>query len=190
MGSGIESILNPTALCNNAFRHASSSASSGLGGSASASAAAPRLLSTPSPPNGASEDWTGNMYDGKSTISVGSTRSTAAVAGLGAGGSRRFRSSSRARMSISAALAAVTRSSSRSRMTSTRPRRSFSRNDGAVERGAGPVAARTGTGGRTTGLAVTGGLAVLGDSGPLLLGVRGRTRKRSRKVGEGVLIGG
>lgn len=192
VGSGIDSMLSPTALCNNAFRHASSSASSVRGGSASASAAAPILLSTPSPPKGVSEDWTGNRYAGRSTVSVGSIKSTAAAAGFGfaCGGSRRRRSSSRARMSTSAALAAVTRSSRRSRMTSTRPRRSFSRKEGAVESGAGDVAIRMGSGGRTTGLGAAGALAIFGDSGALF-GVRGRpTRKRSRKVGDGVLLGG
>ena len=49
---------------------------------------------------------------------------------------------------------------------------------------------RTGSGGRTTGLGAAGALATFGDSGALL-GVRGRpTRKRSRNVGDGVLLGG
>lgn len=191
VGSGIESMLNPTALCKSAFRHASSSVSSGRGGSASASTAAPTLLSTPNPPNGASEDWTGNWYAGRSTVSVGSIRSTTVGRALACGGSLRLRSSSRARMSISAELAAVTKSSIRSRMTSTRPRRSFSRNDGAVDSGAGHVAVRTGSTGRTTGDGAGGGLVSLGDSGAALLGVRGLpTRNRSRNVGEGVLAGG
>jgi hypothetical protein len=54
--------------------------------------------------------------------------------------------------------------------------------------GAGHVTVLAGAEGLTIGAGKGGALAFFGDSGAALLGVRGLpTRKRSRKVGEGVL---